>query len=519
MELDVYIREGGFDPATVTEPQRKLLTAAWKQAVAPNGGGSNATGTGSGSYLPVAQVLGDGDPFEAQMATIRAETTRRDEIKGLTIRACEQWTGNKAKIDQIQAIGEAAIEARTDVRDFKLNLLHLSRPDAPNVFAREEKIPSGDVMEAALCKSGGLAGIDKHYSDQTLSAADKQYKNGLSLSDLVLTFARKGGFSGMSLKGDLRGALQAAFTPADIRANSWGPSTSSALSGILSNTANKFLRMGFNAVDQSWRPIADRRNLTDFKAVSSYTLTGGLTFLDLPPGGEIKHGMLGAEAYSLQLATQARMIGIDRTQLINDDLGALTQVSRKLGRGGAQGLNKKFWTLWVNNSAFFTSGRANLITGAGTVLSVAALDTAYQKFILQTDPDGEPLGAVPAILLVPPALEATAQQILNSQLLNQQPASNAAVGSGNVWAGRLRLVVSPYLQNAAYTGFSATAWYILADPQDMATAEVGFLNGQEAPTVETADADFNMLGIAMRGYYDFGVSMVEYRAGVKSAGA
>ena len=31
---------------------------------------------------------------------------------------------------------------------------------------------------------------------------------------------------------------------------------------------------------------------------------------------------------------------------------------------------------------------------------------------------------------------------------------------------------------------------------------MAFLNRQEAPTVETSDADFNMLGIRMRGYVD-----------------
>ena len=49
--------------------------------------------------------------------------------------------------------------------------------------------------------------------------------------------------------------------------------------------------------------------------------------------------------------------------------------------------------------------------------------------------------------------------------------------------------------------------------------EVCFLNGQQNPTVETADADFNTLGIQMRGYHDFGVSKQDYRAAVKSKGA
>ena len=33
--------------------------------------------------------------------------------------------------------------------------------------------------------------------------------------------------------------------------------------------------------------------------------------------------------------------------------------------------------------------------------------------------------------------------------------------------------------------------------------EVVFLNGQESPTIETAEADFQALGLQMRGYQDF----------------
>jgi hypothetical protein len=36
--------------------------------------------------------------------------------------------------------------------------------------------------------------------------------------------------------------------------------------------------------------------------------------------------------------------------------------------------------------------------------------------------------------------------------------------------------------------------------------------------VETADVDFNQLGIQMRGVFDFGVNKQEHRAAVKSTG-
>jgi hypothetical protein len=78
--------------------------------------------------------------------------------------------------------------------------------------------------------------------------------------------------------------------------------------------------------------------------------------------------------------------------------------------------------------------------------------------------------------------------------------------------------VSRYLSNSYYTGASSKAWYLLADPNDLPVIEVAFLNGQESPTIETADADFSVLGIQMRGFHDFGVSLQDPRGGCKSKG-
>ena len=66
------------------------------------------------------------------------------------------------------------------------------------------------------------------------------------------------------------------------------------------------------------------------------------------------------------------------------------------------------------------------------------------------------------------------------------PVANPHQGKGG-----FRIEVSRYLSNALYTGNSAKAWYLLADPSDLPVIEMAFLNGQEAPTVETSDADFN----------------------------
>ena len=36
---------------------------------------------------------------------------------------------------------------------------------------------------------------------------------------------------------------------------------------------------------------------------------------------------------------------------------------------------------------------------------------------------------------------------------------------------------------------------------------MAFLNGQESPTIETAQADFDVLGVQMLGYHEFGVAL------------
>lgn len=313
--------------------------------------------------------------------------------------------------------------------------------------------------------------------------------------------------------------MRAAWGAEIKAAGSWGPSTGGGLSGVLSNVANKFLKAGFEAVDQTWRRIAAIRSVNDFKQISSYSLTGGLTYEKVAPGGELRHGQLGAETYTNQVDTYGKLIGIDRRDLVNDDLGALTNVGRRLGRGGALKINDVFWGVFLNNSSFYTSGRNNVITGAGSALSAAGLDAAYAKFMAQTDPDGNPAGFMPSILLVPTALWGTGAALMQSTGLNQTPASNAAAPNTNIWANKFRLETSPYMSNSNYTGNSATAWYLLSDPNDAAVIEIAFLNGNESPTVETADADFSMLGIALRGFHDFGAALQEYRAGVRAAGS
>jgi hypothetical protein len=124
---------------------------------------------------------------------------------------------------------------------------------------------------------------------------------------------------------------------------------------------------------------------------------------------------------------------------------------------------------------------------------------------------------MPAIVLIPTGLSAMASQLYKSLEIRDTTA-NTKFPVANPHQGKFRAEVSRYLGNALYPGFSAKAWFLLSDPNDLPVIEVAFLNGQESPTIETSEADFNVLGIQMRGYHDFGVALQDQRGGIKSKG-
>ncbi|HMO16231.1 MAG TPA: hypothetical protein PKA83_19085, partial [Pirellulaceae bacterium] len=287
--------------------------------------------------------------------------------------------------------------------------------------------------------------------------------------------------------------------------------------GILSNVANKFLLEGFFSVERTWRNVTAVRNVSDFKTVTSYRLIGKDQYEQVAPGGELKHGTLGEEKYENKADTYGLMLSIDRRDIINDDLDAITTIPRKLGRGSGLKINDVFWSTFLANTNFFKVANKNFISGATTALSIDGLTEGEVTFMEQVDSDGKPIGVMPLVLLVPPALSALGSQLYKSMELRDTTASNK-YPVANPHQNKFRVEVSRYLSNSQYTGNSSKAWYLLADPSDLPVIEVAFLNGQESPTIETAEADFNKLGVQMRGYHDFGVALQDPRGGVKAKG-
>ncbi|MCA9633759.1 MAG: hypothetical protein KC766_39175 [Myxococcales bacterium] len=392
----------------------------------------------------------------------------------------------------------------------ELEILRITRPVAPSVHVPDNQMTSS-VLEAACMMTAGLSRLEDFTEPRALDAASRRFKGGIGLQELMLEAAWANGYTGRTFR-DPRAVFDHAFSRS-VQASF----STIDLGGILSNVANKFLLEGFFSVERTWRNICAIRNVSDFKTVTSYRMIGKEQYEQVAPGGELKHGTLGEEQYSNKADTYGLMLSIDRRDIVNDDLGAITTVPRKLGRGSGLKINDIFWSTFMDNASFFTAGNNNYISGATTGLSIDGLTQGEVTFMDQTDADGKPIGVMPAILLVPTALSALGSQLFKSMELRDTTSSTKYPVS-NPHQGKFRVEVSRYLSNSQYTGNSAKAWFLLAEPTDLPVIEVAFLNGQEAPTIETADADFNVLGVQMRGYHDFGVALQDPRGGLKSKG-
>jgi len=426
-----------------------------------------------------------------------AETSRIAEVR----RLCAGQHGDI----EAKAISEAWDATRTE-----LEILRANRPQAPAIHIHDQNV-STQVLEAACVLTAGLEKPEKHCEEKALDLAGKRFRGGIGLQELLLEAAWANGYSGRNFR-DSRSVLRFAFNPGVEAVMS-----TIDISGILSNVANKFILDGFSSIEKTWRNITAVRNVNDFKLFTSYRLVGKDQYEIVAPGGELKHGTLGEETYTNKADTYGLQLSVDRRDIINDDLGAITTVSRKLGRGSGLKINDVFWTKYMANSGFFTVGNNNFLSGADTALTIDGLTKAEVAFMDQVDGDGKPIGVMPSIMLVPTSLSAIGSQLFKSLEMRDTTASTK-FPVNNPHQGKFRVEVSRYLGNAQYAGNSSKAWYLLADPADLPVIEVAFLNGQESPTIETAEADFGVLGIRMRGYHDFGVNLQDPRGGIKSKG-
>jgi len=407
-----------------------------------------------------------------RVASVIAACKGHDEIMAEAVK--EGWTAEKAELACLRAEKQEAEKAKIEA----------SRAEAPSIINLKASAPKdAKTIVAAACMGAAMSDKDV---EAKCKGVDLDAAHDLGINRLSDVFAAFGYSYRPGDMAQTEKALKAAFSTADIP-------------NVLSNVAHKFVLKGFGAVGEDWRLVSREIPVVDFKAVKGVRLVMGGVLQPLAKGGELKHVSLSDEARDLAAATKGSIIGITREDLINDDLGVLAMIPERFGQMAGRTINKDvFGSLSTTASDYGAN-----TTGA---LSLSTLSTAFKLAMEIKDADGNPLGTMPTKILVAPENYLTAMNIYQSE---QLIGSASEKGKTNVLRGRFEPITTPFLTGTAYRLFDA------AFPM----VDVAFLNGRSTPVVETANADFNQLGIQMRCYYDFGVGKGELKAAVYSTGA
>lgn len=514
MSFEDWITSLGMDVSTLAPEDQAALQLAWesKQAPPPAPVAAAVPPVAAPAVAPTAAAGVKNMDIQAAIAqqrtTLAAEFRRSAEIQAkaaghpmIAAKAIEEgWSTDKVELEVLKAT-----QART--RPTSFTAAQGSAENLPN------------VLEAAVCMTRRIKNVEKQYDDRTLQAAHSQFRRGIGLQQMMLLAAAANGMPVATGQKITTSNLREVLTYA-CQSTIQAAFSTVSLPGILSNVANKEILEGYMEEDAVWREVAQTKSVSDFKTVTSYRLLDNMEYEKLGPGGVIKHGTLGEESYTRQVDTYAKMFSLTRQDIINDDLGAFDDLRNRIGRGGAIKLNDLFWSTWLSNAGtIWTSGRTNYISGATTNLGTdgVGLGLGQKAFRSRTSPtaDGaKRLSGTAKYVLVPPELEVIADQLFTARNLGSVKVSDA-----NVFAGKYQPIVANQLSDSSYSGYSTTAWWLLGDKGMGSPVVVSFLNGQETPTVENADADFNTLGIQFRGYHDFGCDVGEYLNSIMSKGA
>ena len=294
-----------------------------------------------------------------------------------------------------------------------------------------------------------------------------------------------------ALDGDLR-----------ARAEVMETMTTSDFPVLLGAAYGRELLAAYQTAPRIWDRFATRALLSDFRPKKLVDILGGQGALNkVKEGAEYKARQLSEALYEFSVEKYGNRIPLTWEMLKNDDLGAFNNLPGRLAvaaRVTEDVVATKALLLpdLSNvNTAFFKSANGN--APAATALTQENLQAAILNITSRKDADGNPIVLTGGCLVVPPALEFTARSILNATEIRTTVSTKTTI-EANPMAGRLDLVVNPYLTLNA-NAKAATTWFVLPSPGGARPGvAVGFLRGEEAPDLRVkADAGNRVGGGAL----------------------
>lgn len=251
----------------------------------------------------------------------------------------------------------------------------------------------------------------------------------------------------------------------------------------------------YQRVESNWRVWSGVMSVSDYKEITSVSLSGFPRLLKVREGGEFKDAeiseMVGPK---IRVEKFGRLFSLTREAIINDDLTRFRDIPASMAEAAATSIAIDIVQNTLENpgnaydgTAFFHTNHGNLLTAALSETSLASAVTAMRS---QVDPDGYRINIRPARLIIPVGLEFTAARILNStQIFIQGAGSTPAYGQGtfNVVQNIMDYTVEPYLSDP-------NDWYVFADPNTTRPAmQVAFLNNMDRPQIGLKNPEITLI--------------------------
>ena len=296
-----------------------------------------------------------------------------------------------------------------------------------------------------------------------------------------------------------------------------------AFPAILDNTIEKAYREGHKKVSVTFDRITRKGSLSDFKIHENYYIAGPVgQFLEVPENGELKHDVFRDDKLpTKQLKTYGRQFTLSRKAFVDDDISLVTSLPARYAASARKTINRQVYEVLVNNPAIydgialFSSQHKNLLK-TGTGVTQEAMQTMIMALANQHDQFGEAIIINPAKIVVPSGMQFDMYTLFYSPTINTS-GNTQAVNPLYQYREQLEVVEDPTI-NALCGGMgNVMPWWLLGAVGDTDFIDVDYLNGQEIPNIRRMEAP-GQLGFIWDIYLDWGISVMDFRGGIKNPG-
>lgn len=297
--------------------------------------------------------------------------------------------------------------------------------------------------------------------------------------------------------------------------------TTGSFPNLLMDASNKTLLAAYAEAPYTWSLWARQAgSVADFKNINRIRYSEAASLSVVPENDQYSESRMSDEKESYSVEKYGKVSTVSWETIVNDDLDALARTPAMMGIAARRTQNEKVYDVLTANAnmadgnALFSSAHSNVASVGGSP-SVSSLNDAYTSMMTQTGVDGQTIINVePAFIIGPPSLRGTILQLLGSFSDPVAGGTNAGnANSLNIHQNVLTPIIEPQLESS-----SATQWYMCASNSLIDTVEIAFLQGEEAPVLES-EYDMKRDCYFYKVRQTFGVKAIDWRGLYRNAGA